>query len=106
MTKKAIPMLIPLESLEQAASCLRTLAHPIRLRMIEMLLNGQHTVGALARACEIPSHVASGHLRILRDRGLLRRERDGRRIYYRVAEPGLASIMDCVGRRFGPVCDQ
>ena len=64
-------------------------------------LAGRYTVGQLAEACEIAPHVASEHLRLMKDRGLMRSERDGRKIYYEVAEPGLSSIMHCVEGRFG-----
>ncbi len=93
--------LIDLEVLERAAECLRTLAHPHRLRMVQMLLNKEHAVGALAEACEIRSHMASEHLRMMKDRGLLNSRREGRCTYYRIEDPGLASIIDCVERRYG-----
>jgi DNA-binding transcriptional ArsR family regulator len=90
------------EALEGAAECLRTLAHPHRLRMVQMLLQAEFTVGQLAAACEIPSHMASEHLRLMRDRGLLDFERRGRRIYYHIVETGLASLLGCIESRFGP----
>ena len=93
--------LIPLAALEQAAECLRTLAHPHRLRMVQMLLGGRYTVGELAEACEIPSHMASEHLRLMQRCGLLESEKDGRRRYYRIGESHLASIMECIEARFG-----
>jgi len=89
------------EAFAHAAECLKTIAHPHRLRMIALLLEAPHTVGELADACGIPSHAASEHLRLMRDRGLLEAERDGRRTYHRVAEPGLAGIIHCVACRFG-----
>ena len=98
--KKVNPKLTPLDALVDAAECLRTLAHPHRLRMVQMLLAGEYTVGELADACEIPSHMASEHLGKMRDRGLLSSRRDGRRIFYQVAETGLAGIMACIERRF------
>ena len=98
--RKAKP-LIPLENMDHAAECLRTIAHPCRLRMIEMLMAKERTVGELAEACEIPSHMASEHLRIMKDRGLLQSERQGRFVIYRIAEDGLSGIMDCIRKRFG-----
>jgi DNA-binding transcriptional ArsR family regulator len=95
------PKLTPLEALEQAAECLKTLAHPHRLRMIQMLLRGRYTVGELAEACEIPSHMASEHLRLMQRCGLLISEKEGRKAYYLIAEPHLADIMACVEARFG-----
>jgi ArsR family transcriptional regulator, zinc-responsive transcriptional repressor len=96
-----IENLIDLESLEQAADCLRTLAHPHRLRMVQMLLQGDYAVGELAEACGIPSNAASEHLRLMKHCGFLTSRKDGRRIYYQVCEPHLKNIMDCVQSRFG-----
>lgn len=93
--------LISLENLSQAAECLKTLAHPVRLRMVQMLLQDRFTVGELAKECEIQSHMASEHLRLMQHCGLLNRERQGREMYYTIAEPHLANIMECVEARFG-----
>lgn len=93
--------LTSLEALEQAAECLKTIAHPHRLRMIQMVLRGRYTVGELAEACEIPSHMASEHLRLMQRCGLLTAEKDGRKAYYQIAEPHLGNIMACVEARFG-----
>ena len=92
------------ENLQEAAECLRTLAHPVRLRMVQLMLQGEHTVGELAEACEIPSHVGSEHLRMMQHCGFLTRRRDGRRIYYQVAEPALERLMGCIESRFGGDC--
>ena len=93
--------LTPLDALEHAAECLKTLAHPHRLRMVQMLLRGRYTVGELAEACGIPSHMASEHLRLMQRCGLLKSEKEGRKAYYRITEPRLASIMACIEGRFG-----
>src|SRR5579862_9294098 len=93
--------LTSLAALEQAAECLKTLAHPHRLRMIQMLLRDRYTVGELAEACGIRSHMASEHLRLMQRCGFLTNEREGRNAYYRIAEPHLEQIMNCVETRFG-----
>lgn len=93
--------LMSLDALGRAAECLKTLAHPHRLRMVQLLLQDQYTVGELAEACEIPSHMASEHLRLMQRCGLLSVEKEGRKAYYQIAEPHLANIMTCVEARFG-----
>ena len=93
--------LTPLDALAEAAECLRLLAHPHRLRIVQMLLRDRYTVGDLAAACGIPSHMASGHLRLMQRAGFLTAEKDGRKAYYRVAEPHLGNILACVEARFG-----
>jgi ArsR family transcriptional regulator, zinc-responsive transcriptional repressor len=96
----AEPELIDLEVLAEAAECLKTLAHPHRLRMVQMLLRDRYTVGQLAQACGIPSPMASGHLRLLERCGLLSHEREGREVFYQVAQPCLHDIIACIERRF------
>ncbi len=93
--------LTPLDALEQAAECLKILAHPHRLRMVQMLLRDRYTVGALAEACGIPSHMASEHLRLMQRCGFLTNEKEGRKAYYRIVEMHLAKILACVESRFG-----
>jgi DNA-binding transcriptional ArsR family regulator len=100
-TTKTARDLIDLDALGQAAECLRTLAHPHRLRIVELLLGGRYTVGELAESCGIPSHMASEHLRLMQRCGFLASEREGRTVYYSVVEPHLANIMNCIADRFG-----
>lgn len=95
------PPLTPLDALGRAAECLKTLAHPHRLRMVQMLLRGRYTVGELAEVCDIPSHMASEHLRLMQRCGFMTSEKDGRNVYYRITEPHLASILACIEARFG-----
>ena len=90
------------QALEKAAECLKVLAHPHRLRMVQLLLSEKrHTVGELADACGIASHVASEHLRLMQRCGFLTSEKDGRFAFYEIAEPHLGDIMACVEERFG-----
>ena len=93
--------LTPLDALQQAAECLKTLAHPHRLRMVQMLLRGRYTVGELAEACAIPSHMASEHLRLMQRCGLFTSKKEGRKAYYEIAEPHLGNIMTCIEAKFG-----
>ena len=88
------------QAFAQAAECLKILAHPVRLRMVQLLLVGRYTVGELAEDCEVPDNVASEHLRLMQRCGFFTSEREGRRVFYKVAEPHLADIMSCIESRF------
>lgn len=88
------------QALREAAECLKTLAHPVRLRMVQLLLHGRYTVGELAAECDVPQNVASEHLRLMQRCGFFHSEREGRRVYYRVAEPHLRPLMACIEGRF------
>jgi len=84
----------------QAAECLKILAHPVRLRMVQLLLHGRYTVGELAEDCCVPDNVASEHLRLMQRCGFFTSDREGRRVYYQVAEPHLKDLMGCIENRF------
>lgn len=88
------------EAFAQAAECLRILAHPARLRIVQLLLHGRYTVGELAEDCGIPDNVASEHLRLMQRCGFFTSTREGRKVFYEVAEPHLQDIMNCVESRF------
>ena len=90
-------------ALNSAAECLRTLAHPVRLRMVQLLLHGRYTVGEIAQDCGIAENLASEHLRLMQRCGFFDSQREGRRVYYSVAEPHLEQIIDCVEGKFQPV---
>lgn len=93
---------LDMETLGQAADCLRTLAHPVRIRMVQLLLHDRYTVGELAEDCGVLENVASEHLRLMQRCGFFTSEREGRRVYYRVAEPHLERLLDCIEGRFQP----
>lgn len=101
MPAKKPPQLLPMSALSQAAECLGVLAHPHRLRIVQLLLADSYTVGQLAEACEIVPHMASEHLRLMQRCGFLDVVKEGRSRYYRVVEPHLAELMACVEQRFG-----
>jgi len=90
------------ETFVEAAECLKTLAHPVRLRVVQLLLYGRYTVGEIAEDCGVPDNVASEHLRLLQRCRFLDSEREGRFVYYTVAEPHLEKLMACIEGRFIP----
>lgn len=87
-------------ALGEAAECLKVLAHPVRLRFIQLLLSETLTVGELADTCEIPQNVASEHLRLMQRCGFLAGQREGRKVYYEVVETHLSEILACIESRF------
>ncbi|MCL4222242.1 MAG: winged helix-turn-helix domain-containing protein [Phycisphaerales bacterium] len=101
MSPTPLPTPLSPQAAEQAATCLRTIAHPERLRIIELLLDERRrSVTEIAETLAIAQPAVSTHLRIMRDRGLIRPEREGRTVFYRVAEAHLCDVMLCVRTRF------
>ena len=93
--------LLPIPFLSDAAECLRLLGHPMRLRMVDILLHGAFPVHEIADLCGLPHHQACEHLRLLRGHGLLSSRREGRAVFYEIADPRLPRLLDCIRT----VCD-
>lgn len=90
-----------LEKFKSAAECLKVLAHPVRLQMLEVMLNHQLSVGEIAKICQVRPHVASEHLRLMQRCGFLKSEKKSRTVYYEICEPYLKDILNCIQKRFG-----
>jgi len=88
--------LLPMQSLREAAECLKTLGHPVRLRIAEILMQGEFPVHQIAELCELPPHQTSEHLRLLQSHGLLNSERHGRAVHYGIADSRLPQLLDCI----------
>ena len=90
-----------LSALTDAAECLKCIAHPHRLQIIELLHNGDFTVNEIAEHCKIPQPTTSEHLKIMASKGLLKKERQKKFVYYSVADKYLGGILQCIYKRFG-----
>ncbi|MEM7454312.1 MAG: metalloregulator ArsR/SmtB family transcription factor [Planctomycetota bacterium] len=89
-------------AMTMAAECLKALAHPHRLQIVQLLLSGERlSVGQIAEHCGLNQPTTSDHLRLMQRCGFLGSERDGRTVYYSVTEPHLEDIMNCIRKRFG-----
>jgi len=100
MSKEAGIDLLPMDTLAQMAECLKVMAHPIRLRMVDILLQGEFTVGEIAELCETKQNQACEHLRHMQSCGLLTSERHGQRVYYKIASPHLPTLIQCVRNHY------
>ncbi len=72
------------DSFEIEADTLRALAHPKRLMILSQLGGDSRSVSELATRVGISLPNASQHLRVLRDRGVVRAERVGQVVKYRL----------------------
>ena len=94
--KKIATQPIPMEVLERMAGSLRVLAHPYRLKIVELLMEQDLTVGELAGALDMPSSACSQHLNLMRAHGLLTSRRNGKAVYYQVDNPSAANVIKCI----------
>lgn len=84
-------------NVKKAALVLRALNHKLRQQIIKMLdENNKMTVTDLYIQLRLEQSVASQHLAILRRAGIVKTERDGKYIYYRVNEDRVTQINQIV----------
>ncbi len=100
MARKTEPSLIPGEVLDGAAKALKVLAHPHRLRMVELLMERELSVGELADEVGLAPAAVSQHLNNMRAHGIVEPRRRDRQVYYEVTNPNARNLIACL-RRFG-----
>ena len=86
------------DMLESVAERFRALGEPARLKILNVLLRGEHTVSELVDATDLNQTNVSKHLSVLRDRGFVDRRKDGLFAHYRVADPAVGELCDVMCR--------
>ena len=87
------------EKLEAAAEMLKAIAHPTRIAIINLLeTHKKMSVTDIFEALGIEQAVASHHLRILKDRGVLVSEKDGKNRYYSLKHERLTQVIECIDK--------
>ena len=90
------------ESFFEAAECLRVLAHPIRLKIIDFLSFAENpAVGEIAEHCEIQSNHASEHLRLMQRCNFLTSKKEGKKVLYEIADEHVLNVLACIKNKFG-----
>ena len=81
------------EQVSVVAKFFRALGDPTRLRLLEFLLTGEHTVGECVAHVGLSQGRVSAHLGCLADCGYVEARRQGRFAHYRVADPRVADLV-------------
>jgi DNA-binding transcriptional ArsR family regulator len=82
------------------AEFFKALAHPLRIRILELLRSGPLSVSQIQEVTGVPSSSVSQQLAVLRGRNILATERRGTTIMYRVADDELFDLLDVARRIF------
>ena len=85
------------DKLKRVARTMKTISHPNRLRIIELLLEHKKlSVKEIYERIDISQSNASQHLKALEDVNVLGSIRDGKNIFYYVANPNIEALLQCV----------
>lgn len=88
------------DTLEASTELFKAFADPVRLRLLNLLAEGEVCVCHLHEALELPQSTVSRHLAYLRNRGLVVGRKEGLWVHYRLAKPGgdlHRKLIECLG---------
>ena len=84
--------------IDRAAEVLKTVAHPVRLRIVELLEGGEKSVTEIKELLGVTQPLTSQHLSQMRMRGVLGSRREGSQVYYSIANPDVVKVIHCIRR--------
>jgi DNA-binding transcriptional ArsR family regulator len=84
------------ERARRVSEVLKAVAHPLRIRIVAILAEGDENVTALAEKLEAPQAIVSQQLRILRSQGLVDAVRENGFARYRLVQASLRTLVACM----------
>ena len=82
------------------AQFFRALAHPTRIRMLEILVRGGRTVQELQEALTLDQPIVSQQLAVLRNQGIVSAQKEGSSVRYTLRDPLVGALLDLARRIF------
>jgi ArsR family transcriptional regulator len=83
--------------LEKVAFILKTIAHPMRIGIIELLSkNDQLSVSEICEQLNLEQSLTSHHLLNMKIKGILASKREGKNIYYSIKLQEVKKIINCI----------
>lgn len=75
------------------ADFLKSLAHPIRIKIIRLLEKGERCVCEIIEEVDIEQSNLSQHLSVMKKQGILESRKDGQKMFYRIAYPSVLAVI-------------
>ena len=91
------------EDVEKVAGLLKTMSHPIRLKILCLLLEHERTVGELREEVKTTNANVSQHLTILRNKNIISFRKEANFIYNKIADSRILQLMASMKELF---CDE
>ena len=76
------------------AQFFRALAHPVRIKILEILVRGERTVQELQEALGLEQPIVSQQLAVLRNQNIVRGQKDGLSVRYALRDPLVEDLLE------------
>jgi len=86
--------------INEMAQLLKSIAHPLRLKILCLLQTGELSVGALRQQVHSSDANVSQHLAIMRRQGIIAHRRQANYIYNRIADPRITELIKAMQQLF------
>lgn len=91
-----LPHPLPDALVELIARRFRVIGEPMRIRLLDRLREGEHTVGELTDALDATQQNVSKHLGVLYDAGIVSRRKDRNHVLYAIADRSVYDLCESV----------
>lgn len=90
-------MVRDIQKLEKIAFILKTIAHPVRLQIVETLeIHGDLSVSEICEKLKTEQSLTSHHLSNMKLKGILSSQKEGRKVIYSLKEKSVLQILNCL----------
>ena len=91
-----LPQPIPDDLVELIARRFRVLGEPMRIKLLDLLRDGEASVNELTESLDASQQNVSRHLAVLAEVGILGRRKEGTYVYYGIVDEGVFALCDQV----------
>ena len=81
------------QSINEASAAMQAMAHPLRLKILCLVGNQELSVLEIVDAVGTTQSNISQHLGVLRDHGILASRKDANKVFYRIADSRVLSMI-------------
>lgn len=85
-----------LDQCESVSQVLKSLSHPVRLKVLCQVIERERTVSELTEFCGISQSAMSQFLGRMKDEGIVESRRDWNQVYYKMADPKLVRLLRAI----------
>ncbi len=90
------------EQIDALSKLLKAMSHPIRMKILCLLENGEMSVGDIREEVKTTNANVSQHLNILRNQGIIDYRKDANFIYNRITDPRIVQLIQKMRALFCP----